>query len=354
MCITCYKFGGMRFWLSVLICLLLCGCDFFGEKEDRAAAYRMELEQAARDRQERIDKANAMRTYLDAKCKIVQKKLQTVTNELQMLRADAEKLEDEVSRIASAQGKDSKELSYEVRLLRILRNETVNELAVKYLAEGFSLQSEEFIERIRNARLEEKRFKDALRKSDEQLDAAVEESKNWADASRTQRDAEIRRLKSEIEKLEKLRQTTRRTMMTTESDRREWMNKMGDYEQEISRKRRQIDYLRNPDANRAIETRAVTRAQDIQRTAVRIKEERDYNIYRRMKPQTSAMAITDEMAKNTIDRLRAEIKKKLDATEAEEKSLLKKSEIAQAIVISIPVSDTGELNRLRARADKEL
>ena len=314
----------------------------------------MELEQAARDRQERIDKANAMRTYLDAKCKIVQKKLQTVTNELQMLRADAEKLENEVSRIVSAQGKDGSELSYEVRLLRILRNKTVNELAVKYLAEGFSLQSEEFIERIRNARLEEKRFKDALRKSDEQLDAAVEESKNWADASRTQRDAEIRRLKREIEKLEKLRQTTRRTMMTTESYRREWMNKMGDYEQEISRKRRQIDYLRNPDANRAIETRAVTRAQDIQRTAVRIKEERDYNIHRRMKPQTSAMAITDEMAKNTIDRLRAEIKKKLDATEAEEKSLLKKSEIAQAIVISIPVSDTGELNRLRARADKEL
>ena len=314
----------------------------------------MELEQAARDRQERIDKANAMRTYLDAKCKIVQKKLQTVTNELQMLRADAEKLENEVSQIVSAQGKDGSELSYEVRLLRILRNKTVNELAVKYLAEGFSLQSEEFIERIRNARLEEKRFKDALRKSDEQLDAAVEESKNWADASRTQRDAEIRRLKREIEKLEKLRQTTRRTMMTTESDRREWMNKMGDYEQEISRKRRQIDYLRNPDANRAIETRAVTRAQDIQRTAVRIKEERDYNIHRRMKPQTSAMAITDEMAKNTINRLRAEIKKKLDATEAEEKSLLKKSEIAQAIVISIPVSDTGELNRLRARADKEL
>lgn len=314
----------------------------------------MELEQAARDRQERIDKANAMRTYLDAKCKIVQKKLQTVTNELQMLRADAEKLENEVSQIVSAQGKDGSELSYEVRLLRILRNKTVNELAVKYLAEGFSLQSEEFIERIRNARLEEKRFKDALRKSDEQLDAAVEESKNWADASRTQRDAEIRRLKREIEKLEKLRQTTRRTMMTTESYRREWMNKMGDYEQEISRKRRQIDYLRNPDANRAIETRAVTRAQDIQRTAVRIKEERDYNIHRRMKPQTSAMAITDEMAKNTIDRLRAEIKKKLDATEAEEKSLLKKSEIAQAIVISIPVSDTGELNRLRARADKEL
>ena len=344
----------MRFWLSVLICLLLCGCDFFGEKEDRAAAYRMELEQAERDRQERIDKANAMRTYLDAKCKIVQKKLQTVTNELQMLRADAEKLENEVSRIVSAQGKDGSELSYEVRLLRILRNKTVNELAVKYLAEGFSLQSEEFIERIRNARLEEKRFKDALRKSDEQLDVAVEESKNWADASRTQRDAEIRRLEREIEKLEKLRQTTRRTMMATESVRREWMNKMRDYEQEINRKRWQIDYLRNPDANRAIETRAVTRAQDIQRTAVRIKEERDYNIHRRMKPQTSAMAITDEMAKNTIDRLRAEIKKKLDATEAEEKSLLKKSEIAQAIVISIPVSDTGELNRLRARADKEL
>lgn len=354
MCITCYKFGDMRFWLSVLICLLLCGCDFFGDKEDRAAAYRMELEQAARNRQERIDKANAMRTYLDAKCKIVQKKLQTVTNELQMLRADAEKLENEVSRIVSAQGKDGSELSYEVRLLRILRNKTVNELAVKYLAEGFSLQSEEFIEKVRNARLEEKRFKDALRKSDEQLDAAVEESKNWVDASRTQRDAEIRRLKSEIEKLEKLRQTTRRTMMTTESDRREWMNKMGDYEQEISRKRRQIDYLRNPDANRAIETRAVSRAQDIQRTAVSIKEVRDNNIHRRMKPQTSVMAITDEMAKNTIDRLRAEIKKKLDATEAEEKSLLKKSEIAQAIVISIPVSDTGELNRLRARADKEL
>ena len=118
--------------------------------------------------------------------------------------------------------------------------------------------------------------------------------------------------------------------------------------------RLQIDYLRNPDANRAIETRAVTRAQDIQRTAVRIKEERDYNIHRRMKPQVSVMDITEEIGKNTIDKLRAEIKKKIDAKESEVKLLLKKAEIAHEIFISIPVSDMGELNRLKARADKEL
>jgi chromosome segregation ATPase len=270
------------------------------------------------------------------------------------LRADAEKLENEVSRIVSAQGKDGSELSYEVRLLRILRNKAVNELAVKYLAEGFSLQAEEFIEKVRKARSEEKIYKDALRKSEEQLDAAFEESKNWARASRAQRDAEIRRLEREIDELEKKRQSTRRTMMGAESVRREWKDKMWDYRAEIDKKRAQIDYLRNPDANRAIETRAVSRAQDVQRTAINLKEERDYNIHRRMKPQTSVMAIADEMGRNTIDKLRAAIKKKLDGKEGEMKLLLRKMEIAQEIVISIPVSEMGELNRLKARADREL
>ena len=344
----------MRFLIFVFVCSLLCGCDFWGEKEDQATAYRMEREQEERDRQQRDEKAKAIRTYLDAKCKLVHEKLKPLTNELQIVRADAKRLEDEVSKITSSLGKEGKEISYEVSLLRILRNKSVNELAVKYLAEGFSLQSEEFIERVRKARMDEKRFKDALRKSDEQLDVAVEESKKWASASRVQRDGEIRRLEREIDNLVKKRQTTRRTMMATESVRREWENKMRDYEAEIKRKRWQIDYLRNPDANRAIETRAVTRAQDIQRTALRIKEERDYNIHRRMKPQVSVMDITEEIGKNTIDKLRAEIKKKIDAKESEVKLLLKKAEIAHEIFISIPVSDMGELNRLKARADKEL
>ena len=73
-----------------------------------------------------------------------------------------------------------------------------------------------------------------------------------------------------------------------------------------------------------------------------------------MKPQVSVMDITEEIGKNTIDKLRAEIKKKLDAKEAEVKVLLKKVEIAHEILISIPISDMGELNRLKARADKEL
>jgi hypothetical protein len=73
-----------------------------------------------------------------------------------------------------------------------------------------------------------------------------------------------------------------------------------------------------------------------------------------MKPQTSVMAIADEMGRNTIDKLRAAIKKKLDGKEGEMKLLLRKMEIAQEIVISIPVSEMGELNRLKARADREL
>jgi chromosome segregation ATPase len=314
----------------------------------------MEREQAERVRQERVDKVNAMRTYLDSKCKLVRERLQSVTNELQTVKDDAVKLENEVLQIVSSPGKNGQELSYEVRLLRILRNKAVNELAVKYLAEGFSLQAEEFIEKVRKARSEEKIYKDALRKSEEQLDAAFEESKNWARASRAQRDAEIRRLEREIDELEKKRQSTRRTMMGAESVRREWKDKMWDYRAEIDKKRAQIDYLRNPDANRAIETRAVSRAQDVQRTAINLKEERDYNIHRRMKPQTSVMAIADEMGRNTIDKLRAAIKKKLDGKEGEMKLLLRKMEIAQEIVISIPVSEMGELNRLKARADREL
>jgi hypothetical protein len=129
---------------------------------------------------------------------------------------------------------------------------------------------------------------------------------------------------------------------------------MNDYESEISNKRRQLNYLRNPDANRSIESRAANRAIDVQRDAARVKEEMDHNIHRRMKPTTSAVEIADDINKETVEKLRKEIKARIDDREKEQLKLNKKLEISKEIQIEIPVCDFAGLNRLKMRADREL
>lgn len=342
----------MKLFFVAIVLIVFSGCDFFGRDQDRELAYRIEKDRQEAEQTERIEKSEAMRVYLNAKCKLVEEKLLSVNKELDVLHKDAAELEEETAQMIA--DSDRGESRYEVQLLKILKNKKINDLAVKYLSSGFGLQAEEFIEKVREARFEERRFNEALKKSQELYDEASKSSEGWVGASREQRDTEIRRLENEIRMIEQRRKSTRREMISSDSYRREWMNKMNDYEEEIRRKRLQIDYLRNPDVNRNIETRAANRVQDLQRMAVRTKEERDFNIHRRLKPKVTVTEVADTIAAKTIEKLRDELKRRIGDKELERKKLKEKTDIAKEILIAIPVSDLGELNRLRSKADNEL
>ena len=330
------------------------GCDFLDDDKRTEREYMLQRENEERAKQEQKSRAEALKVYLGAKCRLIEEKAASLTGELKSLRDDADSLEKEVASVLSMRGEDGKTLSYEAQVLRVLKNKTVNEIAVKYLAGGFSLHAEKFIEKIRVLRSDERKYREALKKSNDQFDSSIEMQKDWVKVSKSRRDAEQLRLEREIADLEKKRSQVRREMSGSPSHRRECIDKMNDYESEISNKRRQLNYLRNPDANRSIESRAANRAIDVQRDAARVKEEMDHNIHRRMKPTTSAVEIADDINKETVEKLRKEIKARIDDREKEQLKLNKKLEISKEIQIEIPVCDFAGLNRLKMRADREL
>lgn len=346
----------MKAMVIILVASCLAGCDFFGADERRAEAQRLELQRQEQERMasERKSNAEALKTYVVNRCRMIDAKMSALTNTLSGLQADANALENACAEVAKGVDKDGKELSYEVRVLRMLKDETVNRLALKYLSSGFAFQAEEFIAKVRDARAAEAKYQQAVKKSEDAYDASLSASKGWVGDSKNQRDSEVSRLRKEIADLERLRQTTRRELVASGSQRREWLNKMSDYEREIAKKRSQIDYLRNPDANRRIEARAADERHQLQRRAADAKETELRDIDRRLKPKVSVIKTAEEVNAATIGKLRSEIVSRIDGLVTEKAKWERKIEIAREIEVAIPVSDLGELKRLKDRADREL
>ena len=345
----------MKTIVIVLVASCLSGCDFFAADERRAEAQRLEQQRQEQERvaSERKSNAEALKAYVANRCRMIDAKMSALTNTLAGLQADASALENACAAVAGLD-KEGKELSYEVRVLRMLKDETVNRLALKYLSSGFTFQGEEFIAKVRDARAAEAKYQQAIKKSEDAYEASLNASKGWVGGSKNQRDSEVSRLRKEIAELERLRQTTRRELVASGSQRREWSNKMHDYEREIAKKRSQIDYLRNPDANRRIEARAASERDSLVRSAARAKETELRDIDYRLKPKVSVIQVAEEVNAATIGKLRAEITSRIDGLVTEKAKWNRKFEIAREIEVSIPVSDLGELKRLKDRADREL
>ena len=346
----------MKTMAVILVASCLVGCDFFGADERRAEAQRLKQQRQEQESMavERKSNAEALESYVANRCRMIDTKLIALTNTLTGLQLDANALENACAKVAKGVDKDGKELSYEVRVLRMLKDETVNRLALKYLSSGFVFQAEEFIAKVRDIRAAEAKYQQAVKKSEDAYDASLSASKGWVGGSKSQRDSELSRLRKEIADLERLRQATRRELVASGSQRREWQNKMADYEREIAKKRSQIDCLRNPDFNRRIEARAANERHQLQRRAADAKETELREIDYRLKPKVSVIKTAEEVNAATIGKLRAEIASRIDGLLTERTKWERKIEIAREIEVAIPVSDLGELKRLKDRVDREL
>lgn len=338
--------------MAVVTLAFLSGCDFFNSTAKKVEIIRLEEQKAARVATEKKDAAAALKAYIEGKCKLVEGDGKVIASALAEIAADADKLEKAVQAIL--EGEQNAELSYEVRLLRTLKDDTVNALAQKYLAGGFSLQRESFVARVREAREKDAEYRKAVQKSDAAFDAKIGSSGNWSGSSKEQRETEIKRLQREIADLEKRRTETRRGLVGSRSQERERAEKMGDYEREIRRKREQIDVLRDPNAARRIEERAVSEQQQVHDRAMYTKRQEMNDIDRRLKPTVTVLDVTREVEKETIGKLRSEMRMRKEKLTARNDELSKRVRLAKEMLLEIPVCDGEDLKKLRLRADRQL
>ena len=371
----------------VPLALFLAGCDMDVTGEKRAERMREaeEREQAAKTQRETEAQRDAMTKFATGKRQFFKTRLAEVSGERDALRADLKTLTTVVADAMAEKDAQGKELKYESKVLRILKNPEVNALAAKHLASDFSGVVATYIERVRDARAADARYAAAVENTESIYNAGVEETKKWSEMSQKQREAEVARLQKEIRNLEADRErllknyknvtrsensrvtTTLRsganrssTTLMSDSDKNQQRNdavavyerRVSDLEDQIVVKRNQIDQLRNPNEVNRQADRALVAAQRRQMDAVNTRRSALADINRQMKPKKSLTDTVAEFEADTVGKLRKTLSDKIAVFEKEAAALKDKVAMADEILLGIPLYDLAELRKQRQRLEK--
>lgn len=365
--------------------LLLPGCDMdiTGEKREERMRAAQEREQEEKLKRELESQREAMAKFATGKRQFFASRLTEVSGEGNALRADLDKLAKVVADAMSEKDAQGKDLKYESKVLRILKNQEVNAIAAKHLASDFSGIVATYMERVRDARAADARYAAALESAESIYKAGIEESKKWSQLNQQQREREVARLQDEIKSLEREREriltkesrnvtknVTRNQLLAASNNRRDGSsrelrqrNELADAKQVVDRrvfdlesqidvKRRQIDVLRDPDVMGRQNNRALVDSQRRQMDAVNTRRSALSDIERHLKPKKSLTDTVAEFEADTVGKLRKTLSDKIAASEKEEKSLKDKVAMADEILLAIPLYDLGELKKQRLRLEK--
>ena len=352
-----------------LLAGLVAGCDPFGtsSKNEQLALERQRQEDIRQEREEHERFAKALTEYANGRQKLVKETIGRLEGDARALKDDIEKLSKII--VSGGKEKDSagKELPIETKLLRLLRNPEVNDLAKKYLSVDFVLLQHEFVDRVRDARTDESRYRKALAQSDATYSESLKESQKWVNATKEQREAEIVRVQKEVGSWENRRgsyqksfqELSKKTLagnLSKERERREKMDilerKIRDADDEIVRKRRQIDFLKSPAENASMESRAAQQKQNVQSQANSQRDRELSTIDRYYKPKATVAEVVSETSKKTIEKLQGAMAAKSQAAEKELADAKRKEIEIRECLLAIPVSSRDELKALRTKIEK--
>ena len=364
------RFPLSAFLIASMAMLMLSGCDDLlapkaadAQREEKEQMERMERE-CARAKQEKEKLASAIRTAAAEKKKAAEVRMAEYATEKTDLQTDLDSLSKAVTEAMSKRSDSGEEAKNEVKALNVLKDETVNALAVKYLGGNFSSYCEKFIRQVREGRADDARYRKAIEDADAIHSSAISDVKDWYDKTRDQRDSEIARLRREITSLESQRRSVRKDVanltkhkmigsLRQERERRErgfvLQHKMDDLDSEITKKRMQVDHLTHPDNSSATEYRAGDRAQIIRRQADYEHRRRLIDIERTMKPKRSVADIVSECEISTFGKLRETMAARIAKVEDDESACRKKIAALDSIQTSIPLATVQELNTFRKR-----
>lgn len=341
--------------------MLSIGCDQINSSDKTAEKRATELAER-QARYERDSLADALAKYISAKSDDIDTSLSKLETGIKSAIQDLNDIAKATDSVDSERTSKGEELNSETKLLRLIRREDINALAIKYLSADFKLAAEQFIVDIRECRAAETRYETEIGKVNDIYESTIKDVKKWSSASKEQRENEISRLQKEISSLEARRLKIQKDYSSQSKmqmaggknlERQRWENKtmissrMSDIEHEIDKKRGQIDYLRNPHANRHVESAAVNEAQYAQRIAQDMRRHGLEDVEKHFKPKTTvAKTVTTYMGK-TIGALRFQITKaSADLTEQAE-GLRRDQSILKNAKLSIPMSDIAELKKIK-------
>ena len=324
------KMAHILFIVALLIGAAGCN-DPLGFDSDERNREREANEARAQEQRERESLALSLKSLASEKKAECASLLERHESKLAELNADSTLMTTEIKTSMTLKSPSGREFNYESKILKVLDNEGINKLALKYLGSDFSLAREDFMERVRRARQDEERYLKAIGDADAVHSNSTKDVEKWIDMSREKQEREIERLKMEIAKLEskwsKARDDIKRLSGRTPIGGRRMgldrvdnqivlKNRMVDIEREINKKRKQLDQLIDPDKGVRLEDDVINRTQRVQSKADINHRLRLYDIERSLKPKKTLADVVCECESNTIGKLKAELAKRIETAEA--------------------------------------
>lgn len=346
--------------IITVVVLLLVGVGVW--RWQKAAETRKEREKKIVEDRQRVE----LTTYATRMRQHCESKKGKAESDLEELRDDSKRMSDVISKIMNEKNQQGEALRYDEKILHALENTDLNTLALKYMGTDFSNTRVGFAERVRIVRTAEERYEAAVKEVDDAYEQNTKIAASWGKKTLGQRDAEVARLKKELSLLESRREklleeakslmpSRGRSRMALERSERErndhekvLRGRLYDAESQITKKRRQIDYLQSPVEMGRIEAAAVRATQSEQRSATSRRETAMRDIDRRLKPKTTLADTISEFEKNTIGRLRLTLSDRIVEAEKTLKEVSGKLDTVNEFLLVIPVTDIQELMRLKS------
>ena len=356
------------FLIALVAVLPFAGCDDAlapkaadRRREEMEQKAQMEKE-AARAREEKAELVAAIKASVKERKKQLEPRLSEVETRVAAVKTDLDGLG---KAIATAMGKKTasgEAPKHETKVLNVLKDETVNAFAIKYLGGDFSAAREMFISDVRNGRAEEARYRKAIEAADSAYESSYAQTKDWNSQTREQRDAEIARLRSEIARLESQRRSARKEVESLtkhrmigsrrqERERAEkgvvLSGKMGDVESEIAKKRKQLDFLTNPANPVGVEYGAARSERSIRDNADHAHKRRLEDIERTMKPKRLLSDIIAACEAETFGKLQKTMTAKIEADGKEVSEIRDTLTKLGSIETTLPLAEMQDLRNIR-------
>ena len=312
--------------LSTAACLAVAGCDKIAEclpshREKRAIENAVEQvsRSEADSASESMDSVSlqAFRHHVEASSKMLAVELSAASGRVDEIHADSDSLAKAMSVATSRRSEDGGTIARKDALLSLLRNESVNALARRYLHRDFSMVALDAEERINAAEAAERRMKGELDANAAKAQAAVEAA---MDEGRRARDAALkseRKLKQDLDDLRRRKNRLEHELnMIAAAERSRKRQELRYIDDAIRRMEREYDGLRASSAVNSEINRSTERVRQAQAAADARRNRADAEVRKAGEKAMSPSDVAATFERDTVVALEKAIWDALASAEA--------------------------------------
>ena len=349
----------MKILITATLACLLAGCDFElpSQKREKQEAIRREAvrqEQKQTEANETKSVHASLVQFVAAQTEILAEKAKKNKSALAELVDDRMVMSRLLGELSEKNIADN-EGTRASALYAMLKDEKLNEIALKYLGTDFAVLRAEFGEKVRRAVRIEKQKKDSLAKNEEEFKKTVADARAKAAQLQLESARAEKQLGQEIEQVEKRRKTLQRRLgLATTKERSVIVSELAMLTDRLGVLRQQYN-VAHLVSQRSREQRVADQSTQVMRdSAQRTRERSDAAVLASLKEEQSPYEIAGAYEALTIRKLDAVLLEKNNAAKALDESLDSSLLYLKHALAGSEALDLSGVKRLRTEIDTQL